>query len=122
SHPGVESVIYPGLPSHPQHELAKRQMSGFGGMISVRIRGGNEEARTFMKSLKLFTLAESLGGVESLVELPAVMTHASIEPEVRRALGITDNLVRLSVGIEDTEDLRQDIAQALEKAAVLAKA
>jgi cystathionine beta-lyase/cystathionine gamma-synthase len=121
AHPGVEDVIYPGLPSYPQHALAKKQMQGFGGMISVRIKGGTQEARTFMKSLKLFTLAESLGGVESLVELPAVMTHASIEAHLRQALGITDNLVRLSVGIEDTEDLKQDVAQALEKVAALAK-
>lgn len=122
AHPGIEDVIYPGLPSHPQHHIAKKQMSGFGGMISVRVKGGLGEARTFMKSLKLFTLAESLGGVESLVEHPALMTHASIEPHIRQGLGITDNLVRLSVGIEDIEDLKQDIAQALESVASLMKA
>ncbi len=121
SHPGVENVIYPGLSSHPQHALAKKQMSGFGGMISVRIKGGLEEARTFMKSLKLFTLAESLGGVESLVEHPALMTHASVEPHIRKAIGITDNLVRMSVGIEDIEDLKQDMAQALEKTTKIAQ-
>ncbi len=121
SHPNVEQVVYPGLPSHPQHQLARKQMNDFGGMISVRIRGGLDASRTFMKSLKLFTLAESLGGIESLVEHPALMTHASIEPEVRAGLGITDNLVRLSVGIEDIRDLKADIAQALEKAAALAK-
>ncbi len=120
-HPGVESVIYPGLPSHPQYDLAKRQMLGFGGMIAVRVKGGLDEARTFMKSLKLFTLAESLGGVESLVEHPALMTHASIEPQVRNAIGITDNLVRMSVGIEDAEDLKRDVAQALDKVLALAK-
>ncbi len=121
AHPAIESVIYPGLPSHPQHALAKAQMSGFGGMISVRVRGGATEAQTFMKSLKLFTLAESLGGIESLIELPAVMTHASIEPHIRQALGITDNLIRMSVGIEDVADLQQDIAQALDKVALLSK-
>lgn len=118
AHPGIKDVIYPGLPSHPQHELAKRQMLGFGGMISIRVKGGFEAARTFMKSLKLFALAESLGGVESLVEHPALMTHAAVEPEVRQALGITDNLVRLSVGIEDIADLKRDVAQALEKVSV----
>lgn len=122
SHPGVEQVIYPGLPSHPQHELAKRQMSGFGGMIAIRVRGGLEEARIFMKSLKLFALAESLGGVESLVEHPALMTHASVEPHVRQEIGITDNLIRLSVGIEDIRDLKQDVIQALDNIAVTAKA
>jgi cystathionine beta-lyase/cystathionine gamma-synthase len=121
SHPGIETVIYPGLSSHPQHTLATKQMLNFGGMISVRVRGGLDEARTFMKSLKLFTLAESLGGVESLVEHPALMTHASVEPAIRQTLGITDNLVRLSVGIEDVYDLQRDLAQALEKTATLAK-
>ncbi len=118
SHPAVEKVIYPGLPSHPQHALAKQQMTGFGGMISVCIRGGSEQAKCFMKSLKLFTLAESLGGVESLVELPALMTHAAIELKRREELGVTDNLVRLSVGIEDVRDLKADVTQALEKAAL----
>lgn len=122
-HPRVESVIYPGLPSHPQHDLAKRQMSGmFGGIISLRLDGGEAEARRFLKFLKYFCLAESLGGVESLSELPAVMTHASIAPQVRKELGITDNLVRLSVGIEDVADLKDDLAQALERSFVSVKA
>ena len=114
-HPKVESVIYPGLPSHPQHALVKKQMGGYGGgMISFRVRGGDKEARAFIKHLKYFCLAESLGGVESLVELPAVMTHASIEPPLRKSLGITDNLIRFSVGIEDISDLQEDVAEALE--------
>ena len=116
THPGVAQVYYPGLKSHPQHELAKRQMRDFGGMISLRLKGGAAQARTFLKSLKYFILAESLGGIESLAELPAVMTHASLDPAVRDALGITDTLVRLSVGIEDVEDLRADLEQALGKA------
>lgn len=113
SHPAVEDVIYPGLPSHPQHGQAKKQMSGFGGMISLRVKGGTAEANAFLKKLQYFTLAESLGGIESLSEIPAIMTHASIEPEIRAQLGITDNLVRLSVGIEDVEDLKADLDQAL---------
>lgn len=120
-HPSVEKVIYPGLPSHPQHELAKRQMMGFGGMIAVYVKGGLDGSRRFMKALKLFTLAESLGGVESLVEHPALMTHLSVDPAVREAAGIADNLVRMSVGIEDTQDLIEDVTQALkaiEQAAV----
>ncbi|CAG8550573.1 9158_t:CDS:2 [Ambispora leptoticha] len=112
----VESVIYPGLESHPQHNLAKKQAKGFGGMVSFRIKGGFDSANKFLQSLKLFTLAESLGGVESLAEHPARMTHASISEEVRIALGVTDNLVRLSVGIEDIEDLLLDIQQALDVA------
>ena len=112
-HPGVESVVYPGLPSHPQHELAKKQYKhGFGGMISFRIKGGEKEARTFLKAVKVFTLAESLGGVESLIEHPALMTHLSVDPAVRQQIGITDNLIRLSVGIEDMEDLIADLEQA----------
>lgn len=114
AHPNVEDVIYPGLESHPQHELAQKQMNAFGGMISLRIRGGLEETNAFFKKLKYFTLAESLGGIESLIEIPAVMTHASIEPEIRAELGITDNLVRISVGIEDVEDLKADLAHALD--------
>jgi len=113
SHPQVEDVIYPGLASHPQHALAKKQMPGFGGMISLRVKGGTAEANAFLTSLEYFTLAESLGGIESLSEIPAIMTHASIEPEIRAKLGITDNLVRLSVGIEDVEDLKADLDQAL---------
>jgi cystathionine beta-lyase/cystathionine gamma-synthase len=115
AHPKVDSVIYPGLASHPQHELAKTQMKGFGGMLCLRVRGGAQEARTFMKSLTLFALAESLGGIESLIEIPAAMTHASIEPHLRAALGVTDNLVRISVGIEDVRDLQADIEQALSR-------
>ena len=109
----VEKVIYPGLKSHPQHEIAKTQMSGFGGMITFYIKGDLENARRFLTSLKIFALAESLGGVESLVEHPAIMTHASLPVETRRQLGISDTLVRLSVGIEDLEDLRNDLDQAL---------
>lgn len=113
-HPRVERVIYPGLPSHPQHELARRQMQrGFGGMISCVLRGGLESARTFLERVELFSLAESLGGVESLIEHPAIMTHASIPPEARAALGIDDGLVRLSVGIEDVDDLITDLERAL---------
>lgn len=111
--PRVESVIHPGLPSHPQHELAKRQMRGYSGMVSFYIKGGLKEAETFLKSLKVFTLAESLGGFESLAELPSVMTHASVPAHEREKLKITDNLIRLSVGIEDEEDLLQDLDQAL---------
>lgn len=112
NHPEVENVIYPGLPSHPQHDIAKRQMSAYGGMIAVRVKGGEAEARQFMKNVKYFTLAESLGGVESLIEHPARMTHMSVEKAVREQLGISDNLLRLSVGIEDLEDLKADIEQA----------
>jgi cystathionine gamma-lyase len=113
----IEKVIYPGLPSHPQHELAARQASGFGGMISLVVRGGLPRARAFLSALRIFSLAESLGGVESLAEHPAIMTHASIEPAKRAALGIADGLVRLSVGIEDADDLIGDIEQALEASA-----
>jgi len=113
AHPAIESVIYPGLPSHPQYDLAKKQMRSGGGMIAFRVKGGEAEARQLMKSLKIITLAESLGGVESLIEHPAKMTHLSVDPKVREALGITDNLVRLSVGIEDVADLKADLEQAL---------
>lgn len=109
----VAEVIYPGLPTHPHHALAKRQMDGFGGMLSVRLKGGFEAARRFCERLELFTLAESLGGVESLVNHPAVMTHASIPPPRRAELGIGDELVRLSVGVEEVGDLRADLARAL---------
>lgn len=112
-HPAVEKVMYPGLASHPQHELAKTQMHGFGGMLSVWLKGGFPEAKRFMERLELFTCAESLGGVESLANHPAVMTHASVPVERREALGVTANLVRLSVGIEDVQDLWADIQQAL---------
>jgi cystathionine gamma-lyase len=113
SHDAVQDVIYPGLASHPHHALAKRQMDGFGGMVSVRLKGGFEAAKRFCERTELFTLAESLGGVESLVNHPAVMTHASIPAERRAELGITDNLVRLSVGVEELDDLRGDIDSAL---------
>ncbi|MBO3278301.1 trans-sulfuration enzyme family protein [Pseudomonas schmalbachii] len=112
--PQVARVYYPGLPSHPQHELAQRQMRGFGGMISLDLRGDLDGSRRFLESVRIFALAESLGGVESLIEHPAIMTHASIPPETRAVLGIGDTLVRLSVGVEDVEDLRADLAQALE--------
>jgi cystathionine gamma-lyase/homocysteine desulfhydrase len=111
-HSGVNHVYYPGLPSHPQHELAKSQMSGFGGMISVEL-GSLERAKSFTAALKLFTLAESLGGVESLVCHPVSMTHGSIPKDQRERLGVTDGLVRLSVGIEDVDDLLNDVKQAL---------
>lgn len=113
--PAVERVIYPGLPSHPQHALAQRQMQrGYGGMMSVVLRADLAQVSQFLTSCRVFTLAESLGGVESLIEHPAIMTHASLPPEVRQQLGIGDALVRLSVGIEDVEDLRADLQQALQ--------
>jgi cystathionine gamma-lyase len=112
-HPRVERVYYPGLSSHPGHELALRQMRDFGGMISVRIKGGRDGALQFITRTKLFSLAESLGGVESLVGHPATMTHASIPADVRIARGVDDGLVRLSVGIEDVGDLENDLKQAL---------
>jgi cystathionine gamma-lyase len=111
--PQAERVYFPGLPEHPGHDLAKRQMRDFGGMISVRVRGGKEGALRFMTHTKLFSLAESLGGVESLVCHPATMTHASIPSDVRQARGVDDGLVRLSVGIEEVDDLREDLARAL---------
>ncbi|MBA3485780.1 MAG: cystathionine gamma-synthase [Lysobacter sp.] len=113
SHPAIEKVVYPGLKSHPQHELAKRQMDGFGGMISIYLKGGAEAATRLCERTKLFALAESLGGVESLVNHPAIMTHASVPVERRAALGVTENLVRLSVGVEDVADLRCDLEFAL---------
>lgn len=116
AHPAIEKVIYPGLSSHPQHELATRQMSGYGGIVSIVLKGGFEAARRFCECTELFTLAESLGGVESLVNHPAVMTHASIPPDRREQLGISDALVRLSVGVEDVEDLRSDLHSALDAA------
>ncbi|EGN74460.1 cystathionine beta-lyase/cystathionine gamma-synthase [Idiomarina sp. A28L] len=114
-HPRVKTVIHPGLKSHPQHELAKQQMSGFGGMISIFLDGDLDTARRFLEAVEIFALAESLGGVESLIEHPAIMTHASIPAENRQKLGIHDNFVRISVGIEDTQDLIADLEQALEK-------
>ena len=113
THPAVENVIYPGLPSHPQHVIAKRQMNGFGGLISITVKGGLDAARRMMERCKLFGLAESLGGVESLINHPAIMTHASVPADKRAALGITDNLVRLSVGVEDVADLRDELSDAL---------
>jgi cystathionine beta-lyase/cystathionine gamma-synthase len=113
SHAGVERVHYPGLPDHPQHALAKRQMEGFGGMVSFELRGGLAAARRTVERLRIFTLAESLGGVESLAEVPAVMTHASIPEAVRRQHGVPDGLIRLSVGIEEARDLISDLDQAL---------
>jgi cystathionine beta-lyase/cystathionine gamma-synthase len=113
SHPKVKHVHYPGLPSHPQHALARKQMCGFGGLISIEL-GSLERARILLESVRLMSLAESLGGVETLVSHPATMTHASVPPERRREIGVTDDLVRISVGIEDVDDLREDLAQALD--------
>lgn len=112
-HPRVEQVIYPGLKSHPQYELASRQMSGYGGMMSVILKGDLETTRNMLERVKLFALAESLGGVESLIEHPAIMTHASIPAANRAALGISDTLIRLSVGVEDVQDLMEDLDAAL---------
>jgi len=113
-HPGVDRVIYPGLPDHPGHDLALRQMGGQGGgIISVDIAGGLEGARRMLERTRLFALAESLGGVESLINHPAIMTHASVPPEIRARLGISDTLVRLSVGVEDVDDLIADLDKAL---------
>jgi cystathionine gamma-lyase len=113
THPAVERVAYPGLVSHPQHALARRQMQGFGGMVSIFLKGGLEAAKRCCERTRLFALAESLGGVESLVNHPAIMTHASVPPERRRALGIDDSLVRLSVGVEAVQDLQADLDEAL---------
>lgn len=110
--PEVEKVAYPGLASHPQHDLAKRQMRGFGGMITIWLKGGLDESRVFLENCDLFALAESLGGVESLIEHPAIMTHASVPRENREQLGISDSLIRLSVGIEDLPDLKADLDKA----------
>ena len=112
-HPKIEKVIYPGLPSHPQYALAKQQMDGFGGMISVVLKGGLEPSRRFLESCQIFTLAESLGGVESLIEHPAIMTHASVPLAQREALGILDGFIRISVGIEAVSDLQADLDNAL---------
>jgi len=113
SHSKVEKVAYPGLESHPQHQIAKKQQSGYGGMVTFWLKGGIEQSRQFLENLNLWTLAESLGGVESLVDHPAIMTHASVPPEERVKLGISDSLVRLSVGIEDIGDLLHDLQNAL---------
>ena len=112
-HKRVERVLYPGLTSHPQHELAKAQMSGFSGMVSFFLKGSLQETRRVLERVSIFCLAESLGGVESLIEHPAIMTHASLPAEVRESIGISDGLIRLSVGIEDPEDLIDDLEQAL---------
>lgn len=113
AHPVVEEVIYPGLASHPQHELAKRQMDGFGAIVAFRLRGGNEEVGRFVRALKIFLFAESLGGVESLVCHPATMSHGALTPQERLDTGITDGTVRLSVGIEDVQDLIEDLDRGL---------
>jgi cystathionine gamma-lyase len=112
-HARVEKVIYPGLPSHPQHALAKRQMHGFGGMVTAILKGSLDDATRFLERCEIFALAESLGGVESLIEHPAIMTHSSIPPEVRAGLGIGDGLIRLSVGVEDEADLLAELERAL---------
>lgn len=109
----IKNVIYPGLKTHPQHKLAARQMNGFGGIVSFEIKGKLSKAKSFLKKTKIFTLAESLGGVESLIEHPGLMTHASLSKERREKLGISDTLIRLSIGLENIEDLKEDITQAL---------
>ena len=116
--PRVAKVYYPGLPDHPQHDLARRQMTGFGAIVSFELAGGLDAARRFTREVKLWTLAESLGGVKSLLCHPPTMTHASVEPEVRRAAGISDGLIRLSPGLEDADDLLADLDQALDRVAI----
>ena len=113
SHKDISEVIYPGLANHPQHDLASKQMNGFGGIISMNIKGGLEKSKSFLERTKIFALAESLGGVESLIEHPALMTHASLPKDHREMIGISDGLVRLSVGLESLDDLIEDIEQAL---------
>jgi cystathionine beta-lyase/cystathionine gamma-synthase len=115
AHPKVKRLHYPGLPSHPQHELARKQMRGFGGLIAFELHSF-EQAKTFLEAVRLIALAESLGGVESLISHPVSMTHAAVPPERRAAIGITDEMVRISVGIEDLDDLKDDLSQALERA------
>ena len=112
-HPAVNKVIYPGLSSHPQHVIAQKQMCGFGGMISVELKTNLTETKNILSRLHIFSLAESLGGVESLIEHPAIMTHASIPPEMRKKLGISDGFIRLSIGIESFDDLKSDLTQVL---------
>ena len=114
-HSAVKKVFYPGLESHPGHEIAKRQMKGFGGMVSFEINGGITEVNTFLRKLKIFALAESLGGVTSLVDHPATMTHASMPDEARRKGGISDEIIRLSIGLENCDDLIEDLSQALQQ-------
>jgi len=111
----VERVLYPGLSSHPHYELAKKQMSGFSGIVTFWLKGSIQESRKFLENLQIFSLAESLGGVESLANHPAIMTHASVPPENRKKLGIHDNMIRLSCGIEDEDDLIADLKRALKK-------
>jgi cystathionine gamma-synthase len=114
AHPAIDKVFYPGLPSHPQHALAKRQQDGFGGMLSFELKDGTPaRVNHVLRTLRWFTLAESLGGVESLVAHPASMTHASMTPEARKRAGITDSVIRLSIGIEAPEDLIGDLGEAL---------
>lgn len=115
-YPAVEAVLHPGLESHPQHQLARKQMRGYGGTFSFRLRGGEQSVFRTLERVRVFTLAESLGGVESLIEHPATMTHASMPADVRHAMGITPNLIRISVGLEDVTDLIEDLSQALEGA------
>jgi cystathionine gamma-lyase len=115
-HPKIECVLHPGLVSHPQHQLALRQMRGYGGTFSFRVRGGQDAAFRALSAVQLFTLAESLGGVESLIEHPTTMTHASMPPDVREAMGITPGLIRVSVGLEDLGDLIEDLDTALQRA------
>ncbi|MBN2365685.1 MAG: aminotransferase class I/II-fold pyridoxal phosphate-dependent enzyme [Calditrichaeota bacterium] len=114
-HPGVRQVNYPGLSSHPQHQLARTQMSGFGGMLSFELDGDIDRAKKFVESTRYFALAESLGGVESLIEVPSLMTHSSVSPEDRRNIGLSDSLIRLSVGIENAADLIEDLERAFKK-------
>lgn len=120
SHPSVAKVYYPGLPSHPQHDIAKKQMRGFGGIISATLKGDLQSSARMLSACRIFTLAESLGAVESLIEHPAIMTHATIPADQRRALGIDDGLIRISVGIESPEDLIADLDQAMQKMLVKA--
>jgi cystathionine beta-lyase/cystathionine gamma-synthase len=112
-HPAVTRVYYPGLPTHPGHDIAKRQMKGFGGMVSFNLRGGLEAATSFQKKIKIFALAESLGGCASLADHPGTMTHASMPKDVRKKVGITDDLIRLSIGLENADDLIEDLDRAL---------
>jgi cystathionine gamma-synthase len=113
-HPSVRRVYYPGLPDHPQHELAKKQQHGFGGMVSFEVKGGEAEVHHVLRTVQVFSLAESLGGIESLIDHPVTMTHASMHPELRAKAGINDQVIRLSVGIEDAEDLLEDLGRALD--------
>ncbi len=115
SHPKVNKVTYPGLESHPQYQLARSQMSGFGGMLSFELDGDINAAKTFVENLEYFAVAESLGGVESLIELPAIMTHASVPKEEREKIGLSDSLIRISVGIENGDDLIEDLENAFQK-------